>query len=194
MARPREFDEANALHAVTQTFWKQGYQATSIKDLEEATGLTAGSLYKAYGSKRELFLLSLERYMKEESYLATLLQMFDSSLEQALRKLFDTIIESSSMDSERPSGCLVTNLASELLNIDAILGKEAIHCLGNMQKALQFRFKWAQEREELGKQCDIDALSSYFMIVIQGVLVISTTTKDVDAMQHAREIALATLH
>jgi AcrR family transcriptional regulator len=32
---------------MTLTFWKQGYQATSMRDLEAATGLTAGSLYKA---------------------------------------------------------------------------------------------------------------------------------------------------
>lgn len=193
MARPREFDEANAIHAVTQTFWQQGYQATSIKDLEGATGLTAGSLYKAYGSKHELFLLCLKRYMDEESCLAILLQMSNKPLKHTLRRIFDTIIESSSINSERPAGCLVTNLAAELLNIDATLGKEATQSLDNMQKALQFRFKWAQEQGELDTTCDPDALSAYFMIVIQGILVISTTTKDIGAMKHARDIALATL-
>ena len=67
MARPREFDETDAIRVAADTFWRRGYQATSIKDVEEATGLTAGSLYKAYGSKRELFALCLEQYMKDES-------------------------------------------------------------------------------------------------------------------------------
>ena len=66
MARTREFNEADAVRIASRVFWHQGYQATSIRNIEEATGLTAGSLYKAYGSKRELFLLCLEQYLKEE--------------------------------------------------------------------------------------------------------------------------------
>ncbi len=194
MARPREFNKTDAVRVVTQIFWTRGYQATSIKDLEEATGLTAGSLYKAYGSKRELFLLCLEQYMKEESYLAILLRMFDKPLERSLREIFDTIIESTSMKSDRPAGCLVTNLAAELLNTDIELGQEAAKGLDEMQKALRFRFKWAQEHGDLDKRCDVGALSAYIMMVIQGMLVISTSTKDIAAMKLARDAALATLH
>lgn len=94
VARPREFDEADAVRIAAETFWRRGYQATSIKELEEATGLTAGSLYKAYGSKRELFTLCLEQYMKDHSYLAILMRTFDKPLKQSLR--------SSSIRSSRP--------------------------------------------------------------------------------------------
>ena len=38
-----------------QCFWAQGYEATSIKDLIERTGLTAASLYNAYGDKRAMY-------------------------------------------------------------------------------------------------------------------------------------------
>ena len=39
MARTREFDMDQALDAALSTFWTQGYQATSMTDLMEATGL-----------------------------------------------------------------------------------------------------------------------------------------------------------
>lgn len=193
MARPREFDETDAVRIAAETFWRRGYQATSIKDLEEVTGLTAGSLYKAYGSKRELFALCLEQYMKDESYLAILLRTFDKPLEHALRRLFDIIIESASAKSERPAGCLVTNLVAELLNVDAELGEVAANGLAEMQKALKFRLKWAQEHGNLDKARDAGALAAYFMVVIQGMLVISTSTKDIAAMKQARDVALSTL-
>ncbi len=69
MARPREFDEAEVLATAQQLFATNGYHGTSIDDLVQATGLLRGSLYKAFGSKRNLF----ERILAEiaEEFKAT---------------------------------------------------------------------------------------------------------------------------
>lgn len=194
MARPREFDQEQAVRDASRAFWTLGYQATSVRDLELATGLAAGSIYKAFGSKRELFLLCLEQYMKEESYLALLLRLFDKPFEECLRRILDTIIDSASEDSARPAGCLATNLVAELLNVDPQLGNEATAGLMEMQKALRFRVKWAVESGDIPPDRDIDALAAYFMVVIQGMLLISTSTKDIESMQAAKDFALKALH
>jgi AcrR family transcriptional regulator len=55
MARPRAFDESEVLFRSKELFAAQGYNGTSIDDLVKATGLLRGSLYKAFGSKRNLF-------------------------------------------------------------------------------------------------------------------------------------------
>lgn len=44
-------------------FWRSGYKGTSLADLENATGLTKGSLYKAFEDKHDLFLQALEMYL-----------------------------------------------------------------------------------------------------------------------------------
>jgi len=62
MARPREFNETEALDRVVEVFWERGFEGTSIADLQEATGLGRQSLYNAFGGKRELFLRALDRY------------------------------------------------------------------------------------------------------------------------------------
>jgi TetR/AcrR family transcriptional regulator, transcriptional repressor for nem operon len=59
MARPRAFDESVVLSQARALFANQGYNGTSIDDLVKATGLLRGSLYKAFGSKRNLFELLL---------------------------------------------------------------------------------------------------------------------------------------
>jgi TetR/AcrR family transcriptional repressor of nem operon len=194
VARPREFNETDVVRLVSRTFWQKGYQATSMRDIEDATGLTAGSIYKAYGSKRELFLLCLEQYLKEESYLALLLAMFESPLDESLRMIFDTIIDTACEGSERPAGCLITKLFAELLSVDACLGRGAISGLNEMQKTLRLRLMWAQENGDLDKRADVDALGAYLMVVIQGMLVVSTSTKDILAMKMARDMALSSLH
>ena len=49
MARPREFDEGEVLDAVVSTFWSRGFEATSIQDLVEATGLSRASPSRVVG-------------------------------------------------------------------------------------------------------------------------------------------------
>lgn len=56
MARPRAFDEATVISQSRALFAAQGYNGTSIDDLVKETGLLRGSLYKAFGSKRNLFV------------------------------------------------------------------------------------------------------------------------------------------
>src|SRR6478609_7916838 len=66
MGRNRGFDEARVLRAAADTFVRGGYEATSIDDLVTALGVHRGSLYNAFGSKRGLFLKTLDRYIETE--------------------------------------------------------------------------------------------------------------------------------
>ena len=65
MARPREFDEGAVLDAAVLCFWKQGYEATSVRDLVEHTGIAAASLYNAFGDKRALYEKALDHYVED---------------------------------------------------------------------------------------------------------------------------------
>jgi len=62
LARTPEFDQEQVLDAALHAFWRKGYEATTLSDLLEATGLARQSLYNTFGDKRALFLASLRRY------------------------------------------------------------------------------------------------------------------------------------
>ncbi len=60
--RPRAFDRDVVLDAAMQVFWAAGYEAASIPMLTAAMGISAQSLYAAFGSKEALYREALERY------------------------------------------------------------------------------------------------------------------------------------
>ncbi len=60
--RPRNFAEAEVLDALTDTFWRNGYAATSLDDLTQATGAARASLYKLFGDKDALLVAAIDHY------------------------------------------------------------------------------------------------------------------------------------
>jgi AcrR family transcriptional regulator len=66
VGRSRSFDEESVLRLATARFLVSGYQATSVDDLLESTGLHRGSLYQAFGSKRGVFVAALELLLSRE--------------------------------------------------------------------------------------------------------------------------------
>jgi AcrR family transcriptional regulator len=60
--RPLSFNREAALEQAMLSFWRHGYETTSIADLTHAMGITAPSLYAAFGDKRRLFLEAMRRY------------------------------------------------------------------------------------------------------------------------------------
>lgn len=64
MARTKNFDEVKVLESAMLLFWKKGYSATSMKELEQVMGLTITSIYNAFGNKRALFEMALNYYLQ----------------------------------------------------------------------------------------------------------------------------------
>src|SRR5271155_6071020 len=98
MARPREFNEVSALEAAIECFWQHGYEATAVRDLADKMGISAPSLYNAYGDKHALFARALEHYL-DRSTRARIKRLEDSlPPKQAIRRFIEEIIERSVND------------------------------------------------------------------------------------------------
>ena len=118
MARPREFDMDQALDAAMTTFWTQGYEATSMTDLVEATGVKKGSLYKAFDDKHDLFMKSLARYL-DGAYVAMKMTLTESGTpKQRLRAWLQSVALMCGGQAEH-KGCMAMNSACELGPHDA---------------------------------------------------------------------------
>lgn len=117
MARPREFDENKVLALAVEQFWERGYEATSIRDLAQAMGLTTASVYNAFGDKRAVYRRALDFYV-EWSFVDRVGRFETKSPREAIDAFFCEIIERSLSDIKR-KGCMLVNSALEVAPHDA---------------------------------------------------------------------------
>lgn len=114
----KQFDHDEVLGKAMQAFWSRGYEATSMQDLVDCTGINRGSLYATYGDKRALFLAALRMY--DERMRRKLLADLEArhAPREAIRQLFLAFL---SQTSERAAnrGCFLTNTALELAAHDS---------------------------------------------------------------------------
>lgn len=111
MGRPRQYDEETVLAGAMHAFRERGYAGASIKDLEQATGLTAGSIYHGYRDKAGLFAAAFAHY--NQAVLGR--RIAEHAPARAglagLRALFGSLLHEPGAGS---LGCLITNSAVEL--------------------------------------------------------------------------------
>lgn len=111
MGRNRSYDEDMVLDGAMHAFRRKGYQAASIRDLEEATGLKAGSLYNSFGDKAGLFDAAFAHYNRQVLGGRIGRHAPKEAGLDGLRALFLSLLHE---PNEETFGCLITNVAVEL--------------------------------------------------------------------------------
>ncbi|MFI0738062.1 TetR/AcrR family transcriptional regulator [Streptomyces sp. NPDC021100] len=113
MGRPKQFDPDLAVERAMEVFWSKGYAATTPQDLVDALGIGKGSLYNAFGSKRELFERALCRYRDGQALALVELLEADGPVKELLRRTLRLLAEMDLSDPVR-RGCMAVNTAAEL--------------------------------------------------------------------------------
>ena len=172
--RPLSFDRDKALSAATLQFWRTGYETTSVLELTQAMGITAPSLYTAFGDKESLFLECLERYANPGSKTTSELIAEAPSARQAAQ---DLLVVSARWFTQQdaPTGCLVASAASS----GSVQSERVRAALKGVREANQKALRKRAERDirqgRLPKTADAQALASMTMALIQGM---STLARD----------------
>ena len=81
------------MEAAARLFAERGYHATTMQDLTEATGLTAGGLYHYIGSKEQLLIAICDALMEPLLSKADALALDELDAEAALRALVGAWVE-----------------------------------------------------------------------------------------------------
>ena len=149
-------------------FWQRGYEAASITELTAAMGITAPSLYTAFGDKERLFLEAIERYatgpgggypraLEEEptAYLA-----IKRCLEEAAEELTRPC---------HPRGCMVTMAATNCSLASAHIQAAMAKRRAASDNGVRCRIEHGIRDGELPADTDAEALSNFYATVFRGM-------------------------
>jgi TetR/AcrR family transcriptional repressor of nem operon len=142
MGRQRAYDSNTVVDQAMRAFWARGYEATSISDLVEATGINRASLYAGFDDKRGLFMASLRRYDERQrrGFLDRLAQ--DMAPRAAILAAFDAA--RTAPDAGQPGGCLLVNTALEVSPHDAEIRDFVQEALAGVELFFRDRIRAAQ--------------------------------------------------
>lgn len=182
MGRPPLVNRDTALSEVTQHFWINGYQASSIDDLLIASGMHRGSFYRAFGDKEKAFDLALQHYisrvarehvfpslMKGDSPRKQLIQFLNFRLEDALGV---------TLAADKRPGCLVVNTAIELAAHDARIRDLVAAGLDAIRVVIARLVREAVEAGETLPGVDAGFAATQLFTLLQGANVMARTGAD----------------
>ena len=189
MARPLEFDREVVLEQCMLQFWENGYDKTSISDLEEVSGLKRTSLYNSFDSKDGLFKSVIEYFIETKCAYWTNILLKPDCFVTGVDNLMSTMIREN-FDAKYPTGCLITYSAAGIDNYsqqisDAIRQGHEITFRG-----LKTAIRKAIKAGNLRTDTKVDALALFVLNNFQGTMVLSKTIGTKTSLRHVKETVL----
>jgi AcrR family transcriptional regulator len=183
--RPRAYEPDVALGKALDLFRTQGFAATSLDDISEATGMNRPSLYGAFGDKRELYIKSYQRYREQAR--ASMVEIFrsDLPLRERLERIFASALAIYLSGETGPRGCFtVVTAASEAVG-DPEIRAMVLDGLTELDKAFANCFRRAKDKGELPGSADPVVLAQLASATIHTIAIRSRARvprKELDAI------------
>ena len=192
MARPQEFDTAQALSEAMHVFWRKGYEATSLADILAATGLSKSSLYAAFGDKRSLFLAALSAYQAER--MAYTEQALDDGqpARQSIESFFRDLVAHIA-DPAHSAGCMTANEAVELAPHDVDVQRLVAEDFQALDDAFTRTIARGQADGSIASAEDPRKLARFLVVGFQGLQVMARAQSDRPRLDDTVAVMMAAL-
>ena len=194
MPRPRSIEDQALLPKAMLVFWRNGYARTGIRELEEALGLKAPSLYHRFGSKDALFQAALAHYLETIVRGRIRRYLQDNDALRGLREFFDSTYDAPGR-GQFPIGCLLVNTSLET-GTDAPPAAAAAQLKRGslmIRAALRAALGRAQQQGSLRHDADPRVLADALYLGLQGLLVESRVVSDRALLRRRTDALFAVL-
>ncbi|OBT13931.1 TetR family transcriptional regulator [Vibrio sp. UCD-FRSSP16_10] len=177
MAKTAKFDRQKVIDKATNLYWKKGFHATSMRNLQDEIDMRPGSIYSAFGSKEGLFkealrhytdmgLALIERYKNELTSPSEILQAFVKA------QVIDT-------QDNAPNGmCMLAKTIGELTEENQELLETTKNHLNEISNEFSKLIQEAQSLGEIDADKDPENLASHLQIQIAGLRTFAKMNND----------------
>ncbi len=190
MGRPRTFEHDAVVDRAMDVFWRKGYRGTTPQDLVDSVGIGKGSLYNAFGSKRELFGLALDRYRDQQAVLIDQVLAEPGPIKERLTAALELMIDLNFADPDR-RGCLAVNTAAELAGFDEQATAQVRAMFERTSASFLDAIRLGQASGEISSTVDAQALATHLLTTLVGIQLLSKTAHDPALLKRSVQIALS---
>jgi AcrR family transcriptional regulator len=167
MGRPASFDQTETLETIQSVFWDNGYSATSLDDIMQSTGLGKGSLYGAYGSKQEMYLLAFTDYC--DWAVADLEERLRGNDADAIVRLRAYIQTAAKGGASARRGCMLAKGTAEVAGRFPDVDKIIERTFKAMERAIVQCVRQAQSAGDITADRDARTIGVTLLAVVRGM-------------------------
>ncbi len=192
MSRPREFNESQVIEKAMQVFWTQGYEASSLKDLTHAMGLSKSSLYDTFGSKHDLFLATIDYYRENVTGKVRSAANLDAPARHVIKAILGRAVDRILAPDGR-RGCFLNNTAVEVGMHDPEARARCQSGMAVMEQTMHKLVVRGQSEGDISSTKSARALARFMTSTINGVMVIGKANPDRAVLDDIVEIAVSAM-
>ncbi|WP_344440811.1 TetR/AcrR family transcriptional regulator [Kitasatospora nipponensis] len=178
------------LASAMRLFRYRGYLGASLRDIEEATGLHPGSLYRAFDSKEGLFQAALEAYNDQVVQGRVRVHLLEPADPVAgIRSFFTSAFETG---LDRDPGCLLTNTAVESFTLPQA-GAGVRRGLETIESGFADALTRARGLGLLAADLEVETAAAHLLALYQGLLVLVRAGTPLSKLHTVTDGALASI-
>ncbi len=190
MPRKKQFLIHDALTSAMHEFWSRGYHPTSMQDLVDCMGIGRGSIYDTFGSKRGLFMRTLDHYMKIYSARVGKMLAQSSSPSEAIVSIFESAIAELVVDGSS-DGCLIINTAVELAALDDEISEVVLGVYRQTEQTFRTLIEQGQATGAIPRTVDSVLTSQILLNMFIGLRILARSRADESLLRAIRNQAAA---
>ena len=169
MARPVEFQYEVVMERATEQFWREGFEASSVQKLLDATDINRGTLYNSFGDKDTFFKSCVDRYNgKLKAVIDATLGDKALKADKAIANFFDAAVVNAPA-KQRVLGCLLVNSVCESIVWNTEIQKRLKDSLNYIRKPLAARTRELEKGKQLAKGLNADSAADVLMTLYAGL-------------------------
>lgn len=188
MGRKLEFCRNKALNTAMESFWAQGYEATSMRELAARLGLHLGSVYNALGDKEKVFEAALKLNIEQHvmPHLKALSEDADpmGALENHLNR-----VARECADPQGSPGCFIVNSLLEIANINESISATLRDYLQQVEDAYTACLDRAKGKEQFPQDRDPRQYARFIMASIFSMRAMAKLKAPKECIENVRDCA-----
>lgn len=187
--RPLSFDRYAVLKRAMLVFWQHGYETTSLADLTAAMGVTAPSIYTAFGDKKRLFLEAVALYAGEP---LKAVEIIDAALDA--RAAAEALLTSSAIaytGENTPRGCLLASSVASCSTASDDVQASIANIRRRITASLVDKIRADIKDGETIDSVNADTVAGLIMTVVQGMAILARDGAPRDHLLAIAEAAMA---